>query len=133
MSVRCSTVSTPDDTLNLYQMIDQAELGLGAGYPIFVRRNSWGPRTVAEVIVSDPDWKQWPGNPPYWSNYPTIVGLVHWQRSGAYELAVLSSPGTFAYTRIDQPSWWNPPRTEYVLDVGGHRVTHFHIEYVHAH
>jgi hypothetical protein len=93
-------------TENIFQMY--ARLG-GAGF--FVRRNSWShPKAAARVIsvggiISGP----LPGPPPYHqppgSKKLIVVAAISYRGEPAI-VQDLTSPGTFAYTAIERPSWW---------------------------
>jgi len=91
---------------NVFQMFTR--LG-GAGF--FVRRNSWShPRAAARVIsVGGLTSGVLPGPPPYHQppGAKKLVALaaISYQGEPA-RVQELTSPGTFAYTIIEQPSGW---------------------------
>jgi hypothetical protein len=96
--------------LNVYQMIEECERNIEdlGGYPLFIKRDSWDdPKTVLEVLGTDPDWKSWCDRAePYFGN-PRVYGWLF--AKGAYKLIEVSCPGTYAYKRVEQPVWWFPP------------------------
>lgn len=92
---------------NIYQMFTR--LG-AAGF--FVKRNSWShPRTVARVIsVGGLTSGPLPGSPPYHQppgSKPLVVMATISYQGAPAKREVLTSPGTYAYTLIDRPVWWN--------------------------
>lgn len=106
---------------NIFTWWDAIEAGIDSG-PLFVQRDSWSHRTVAEIEGTVPDWKQWRDRaPPYFGN-PIMFGWVHWGNSGRYELVEIRCPGTFAYARIERPAWWRPPLSGSLVLSNGTRV-----------
>jgi hypothetical protein len=93
------------DSENIFQMFTR--LG-GAGF--FVRRNSWNPRAAAKVLsVGGLTSGLLPGDPPY--HQPRGQQKLHVQAAISYHgepaaAQELTSPGTFAYTLIERPTWW---------------------------
>ena len=90
---------------NIYQMLTR--LG-GAG--VFVKRDSWShPRAVAKVIsVGGLTGRSLPGLPPY--HQPPGVKKLIAMTAISYQgepakIQELTSPGTFAYTVIERPTW----------------------------
>jgi hypothetical protein len=96
---------------NVVTMIDAIHRS-GEHIELYVRRNSWGNLTVFRFDHTEPAWEIWCHNkPPYFCDYkakiiPVVHGTVHWGSSHTYEPHILSSPGTFAYTPIRRPAWW---------------------------
>ena len=94
---------------NIYTWWSAIQSAEGARESLFVRRNSWGPGTVAQIVRTEPEWAEWRKRPsPYFGN-PKVFGWVHWSSSGRYRLVEISCPGTFGYFRVERPSWWDPP------------------------
>jgi len=93
-------------TENIYQMFTR--LG-GAGF--FVKRNSWShPRAAVRVIsVGGLTNGALPGLPPY-HQPPGAKKLIAMAaisyRGEPAQVQELTSPGTFAYTWIERPPWW---------------------------
>lgn len=91
---------------NVFQMF--ARMG-SAGY--FVRRNSWSERSAARIVsVGGMTEGVLRGEPPYYADpttkrSPVVLAEISYQ-GAAPKLDELSSPGTFAYTMIDRPTWW---------------------------
>ena len=92
---------------NIFQMFTR--LG-GAGF--FVKRDSWShPRAAGRVVsVGGLTSGTLPGPPPY-HQPPGAKKLVAMAaisyRGESPQIQELTSPGTYAYTLIDQPAWWN--------------------------
>ena len=91
---------------NIYQMFTRSG---GAGF--FVKRDSWSqPRAAARVIsVGGLTGGTLPGPPPY--HQPAgakklIVMAAISYRGEPAQIQELTSPGTFAYTWIERPTWW---------------------------
>lgn len=92
---------------NIYQMFTR--LG-GAGF--FVKRNSWShPQAAARVISVGGLLASGtlPGSPPYHQppgakKLPVLAAISY--RGESARVQELTSPGTFAYTLIEQPPWW---------------------------
>lgn len=91
---------------NIFQMFTRHG---GAGF--FVKRNSWShPFTVAQVLSIDGlASPPLPGKPPYYNkpNHRPLQVLAKISYQGATPREEeLTSPGTFAYSMIERPSWW---------------------------
>jgi hypothetical protein len=91
---------------NSYQMFTRLD---GAG--VFVKRDSWShPRTVAKVIsVGGLTSGPLPGLPPYHQppGAKKLIAMAAISYQGEPEkIQELASPGTFAYTVIERPTWW---------------------------
>jgi hypothetical protein len=91
---------------NIFQMYTR----LG-GADFFVKRNSWShPRAAARVVsVGGLTSGPLPGPPPYHQppgSKKLIVLAAISYRGETASVQELTSPGTFAYTAIERPSWW---------------------------
>jgi hypothetical protein len=90
---------------NSYQMFTRLD---GAG--VFVKRDSWSHGTVAKVIsVGGLTSGPLPGLPPYHqppgAKKLIAMAAISYQGEPA-KIQELASPGTFAYTVIERPTWW---------------------------
>jgi hypothetical protein len=114
---------------NVYQMILDAEIALDAGlddspdrYPLFIRRAKWEhPKAAFLVLDTYPEVREWSQlqepyfNGPGWAKVQ-VYGIAHHGREDRYSLEWLSCPGTYGYSRIARPEWWNPPDVRCRLD-----------------
>jgi hypothetical protein len=85
--------------MNVYEMY--VENGNKAGF--WVRRNSWGPSSFAQVTrIAGNEKGAINGNPPYFNNQAVICDFYMNGRLHTKDMS-LSCPGTFSYNLIDKP------------------------------
>lgn len=106
-----------DSRQNVYGMLLDVQRESGEGQPceLFIVRNSWGPRTVCMVLAAEPEpdcWVQLGLEPPYFGN-PDVFGVVHWTEGDRYEGHFITCAGTYAYRRVERPSWFRVPPGTY--------------------
>ena len=87
---------------NVYEMY--IENGCQTGY--WVQRNSWGNTCARVKMIGGRRSGPLPGAAPYFLNVAVHVDIYDlWTGALKQSDALLSCPGTFAYTRIAAPSW----------------------------
>lgn len=86
---------------------------------LYLRRHSWGQRTVCRVIGTHPPIREWRDRkPPYFDREiakngecellgsPRVFAVVHWSMNDGYEFHKVSCPGTYGYEEVERPHWW---------------------------
>ena len=82
--------------MNVYQMIEAGYFDAPGGF--WLKRNSW-----SDLVANVTQYEPLLGLSPYFNN-PAVYVDLYWSRGVLKQRnALLSCPGTYAYTRVDAP------------------------------